>query len=178
MEVKVIRSRRRRRTVSARVVRGVMYVRAPVDIPEERLGEVIRDFQIRWERQRVKKELNSREDLEEIGQRLNERHFGGKIKVASIRYVTNQNKQFGSCNYRTGTIRLSHRLVGMPEWVRDYVIVHEMAHIIEPNHSKSFWELVSRYKLAERARGYLMAKGFEIEGDIQDSLAEEGDSED
>ena len=165
MKVKVIRSRRRRRTVSARVVGGVMYVRAPVDIPEERLGEVIEDFQIRWEKRKIKKELNSREDLEEIGQRLNKRHFGGKVKVASIRYVTNQHKQFGSCNYRSGTIRLSHRLAEMPEWVRDYVIVHEMAHIVEPNHSKSFWGLVSRYKLAERAKGYLMAKGFEIEGD-------------
>lgn len=154
-----------------------MYVRAPVDIPEGKLREVIEDFQIRWEKQRVKKELNSREDLEDIGQRLNKRYFGGKIKVASIKYVTNQNKQFGSCNYRRRTIRLSHRLAGMPEWVRDYVIVHEMAHIVEPNHNKSFWELVSRYGLAERARGYLLAQGFEMEGDIQDSLAEEGDSE-
>jgi predicted metal-dependent hydrolase len=50
----------------------------------------------------------------------------------------------------------------MPDWVRDYVLIHEMAHLIEPNHSKSFWDIVSRYELAERARGYLMAAGFEI----------------
>lgn len=178
MEVKVIRSRRRRRTVSSRVVGGVMYVRAPANMPEERLGEVIRDFQIRWEKQRVKRELNSREDLEEIGQRLNKKYFDGKIKIASIKYVTNQHKQFGSCNYRKRTIRLSHHLIKMPEWVRDYVIIHELAHIIEPNHSKSFWELVSRYKLTERAKGYLIAKGFEIEEDIQDAFAEEKNSED
>jgi hypothetical protein len=47
----------------------------------------------------------------------------------------------------------------MPEWVRKYVVIHEMAHLVEPNHSRAFWDIVSRYKLAERARGYLMAAG-------------------
>ena len=58
----------------------------------------------------------------------------------------------------------------MPEWVRDYVIVHELAHLIEPNHNGLFWDIVSRYKLAERARGYLMAVGSksEDERDIGD----------
>ena len=163
MEVKVIRSRRRKRTISARVEGGVMYIRAPMGLSRGKLEQVIENFKTRFERQRIKKELSSRDDLESIGQRLNKKYFGGKLKVSLIRYVTNQNKRFGSCNYRTGTIRLSHHLMGMPEWVRDYVIVHEMAHIIEPNHGKSFWKLVSRYKLAERARGYLIAKGMEME---------------
>lgn len=61
------------------------------------------------------------------------------------------------------SIRISHCLIQMPEWVRDYVILHEMAHLIEPNHSKSFWNIVSHYSLSERAKGYLIAKGFEIE---------------
>ena len=48
----------------------------------------------------------------------------------------------------------------MPDWVRDYVIVHEMAHLVEPNHGKDFHKLVDKYKLTERARGYLIAAGF------------------
>ncbi len=43
----------------------------------------------------------------------------------------------------------------MPDWVVDYVLLHELAHLVEPTHSSSFWALVDRYPQAERARGYL-----------------------
>ena len=79
--------------------------------------------------------------------------------------MTNQNSRFGSCTPEDATIRLSHRLATMPVWVRDYVLVHELAHLIEGNHGKRFWKLVNRYPLTERARGYLMAVGMEeLEG--------------
>ncbi|MGI8913207.1 MAG: M48 metallopeptidase family protein, partial [Chloroflexota bacterium] len=64
-------------------------------------------------------------------------------------------------------IRLSDRLAQVPDWVRDYVIVHELAHLLRADHSPAFWRLVQRYKLAERARGYLMALGLERgEGEV------------
>ena len=74
---------------------------------------------------------------------------------ASVRWVTNQNGRWGSCTPGDRTIRISDRIRGMPEWVVDYVLLHELVHLIVPSHSAEFWSLVGRYARAERARGYL-----------------------
>ena len=96
---------------------------------------------------------------------LSRRYLGGKLIPESVEYVTNQDRIHGSCSVRSGCIRLSHRLAKMPAWVRDYVLVHELAHLKVPNHSAAFWQLVNRFPLAERARGYLMAAGLEPPSD-------------
>lgn len=79
----------------------------------------------------------------------------------SIRWVSNQAHRWGSCTPTQGSIRLSDRMASFPDWVVDYVIVHELAHFVELGHTERFWELVSRYTLAERARGFLIAKAWE-----------------
>ncbi len=91
---------------------------------------------------------------------LSRRHFGRVLPISSVRYVTNQQKRFGSCTPSTGAIRISDRLSRVPDWVRDYVLVHELAHLIHADHSPEFWRLVYGYELAERARGFLMGMGF------------------
>ena len=93
----------------------------------------------------------------DLARALNKEYFDNKLKIESIEYATNQNSRFGCCNYRTAKIRISHKIGRMPNWVRKYVLIHEMAHLIQPNHSRAFWDIVCRYKLTERARGYLMA---------------------
>jgi len=161
MKVEVKRSKRRKRTISARLDGDIMYVYAPVDTPEKELHKIIKNFEKRFARRNLKRKLNKEDNLREVFNKLNKKYFDGKIKIKSIEYVTNQQKRCGSCNYKKKTIRISHYLAHTPEWVRDYVIIHEMAHILEPNHSKAFWDIVYRYKLAERARGFLIAKGME-----------------
>lgn len=130
-------------------------------MPEPTLQEIVNKFQKRFEKRKLRKELNLKENLLNVCSRLNKKYFEGKISVKSIEYVTDQSRKWGVCNSRNKAIRISHRLAAMPQWVRDYVVVHEMAHILQPNHSPDFWNLVERYELSERARGYLIAKGVE-----------------
>ena len=165
MEVKIIRSRRRRRTISARLVKDTLLVSAPLMLSQERLDKIVAGFKVKFEKKRLKQELDRKQNLVDIARQINEKYFQNKLKLNSIEYVTDQNSKYGCCNFRDGRIRISHKIGLMPEWVRDYVIVHEMARLIEPNHSSAFWDIVSRYKLAERARGYLMAAGIDKEED-------------
>ncbi|TDC33448.1 M48 family peptidase [Micromonospora sp. 15K316] len=81
--------------------------------------------------------------------------YGAQAVPASVRWVTNQNGRWGSCTPADRTIRISHRVQEMPDWVIDYVLLHELAHLIVPSHNAAFWALVARYPKSERARGYL-----------------------
>jgi len=163
--IKILRSKKRRRTVSARMVKDILIVRAPEYIPERRLQKVIAGLKARIERKQLKEELNKSENLVQRAKGFNLQYFENKLTINSIEYVTDQNSKFGCCNYRTGCIRISQRISAMPQWVRNYVIIHELAHLVVPDHSKAFWEIVYRYKLAERARGYLIAAGGLGEGE-------------
>ena len=160
MEIKVVRSKKRKKTISAREVDGVFVVQAPADMDDQDLQPIIENLHQREQKKQVKTDLDD-QALHRRAQELNREYFGGKLKWKSIKWVTNQNSRFGSCTPARGTIRLSHRLATMPTFVRDYVLVHELAHLLEANHGPKFWKLVNRYPKTERARGYLMAVGLE-----------------
>ena len=93
-------------------------------------------------------------ELSERAARLSELYFDGRARPTSVRWVTNQNTRWGSCTPSEGSIRLSHRLQ-MGEFVVDYVLVHELAHLLVPGHGPRFWRLLEAYPRTERARGYL-----------------------
>jgi predicted metal-dependent hydrolase len=158
--VHIIRSAQRRKTVSARLEDGVLVIRAPASISDKDLAPIIEGLKKRMGR-RNRRAPQTDELLEKRARELNRKYFDGRLHWTSVRYVTNQNSRFGSCTPDDGTIRLSDRLAAMPVWVRDYVLVHELAHLVEANHGSKFWKLVNRYPLTERARGYLMAVGLE-----------------
>jgi len=157
----ITRSPKRRRTVSAQLRGEALVVAAPAHISEKELQRIIEGFKKRFARREKKKELNKQEDLMTVALRLNKLYFKGALTPRSVAYVTNQTRKYGVCDCRTKAIRINHRLADMPVWVRDYVIVHELAHLAEPNHGQRFWALVNRYKYTERAKGYLLAKGME-----------------
>ena len=158
--IEVIRSARRRKGVSAELREGTLIVRAPAHLSDEELVPIIAKLQERLAR-RVRPVAESDAELEHRAQRLNKLYFEGKLRWQSICYVKNQGKRYGSCTSTRGTIRISDRVATLPEWVRDYVVMHEISHLVEANHGARFWQLVNRYPLTERARGYLMALDME-----------------
>ena len=161
--VEVIRSSRRKKTISGRLVGDdVVEIRAPAGLSDEELQPYIEKLLNRFRKQKERKKLSD-EDLERRAGRLNKKYFGGKLRWSSITWSTNQSSVFGSCTPSTGAIRISHQLADAPSWVLDYVLMHELAHLLERNHGKRFWDLVHRYPLAERAMGYLMAMGYREE---------------
>jgi predicted metal-dependent hydrolase len=65
-----------------------------------------------------------------------------QLRVASV-HVRNQRSRWGACSAR-GVITLNWRLIQMPAFVADYVILHELMHLRQPNHSRRFWREVAR----------------------------------
>lgn len=164
VELRIVRSAGRRKTVSARVVDGQILVQAPAAMSEAELEPIVEKLRRRLERRRLGQSLDD-QDLQRRALDLNRQYFGGTLTWQSITWVTNQDSRWGSCTSAEGTIRLSHRLATLPAWVRDYVILHELAHLLEANHGPRFWKLVNRYPRTERARGYLMALAGEAQED-------------
>jgi predicted metal-dependent hydrolase len=80
------------------------------------------------------------------------------LEVARVS-VRDQRTRWGSCG-RNGRICLNWRLVLMPDWVRDYVIVHELMHLRRMDHSPRFWRYVAEaYPRWREARAWLRANG-------------------
>ena len=97
--------------------------------------------------------------LEERARELGATYLDG-VEPASIRWATNQTKRWGSCTLATREIRISSRLRVAPPWVLDAVIVHELAHLLEPNHSPRFRVLEARYPRRHDADMFL--DGFHL----------------
>src|SRR5512147_2222922 len=154
-DVEVRRSKRRRRTVSAYRDGDRIVVMIPASLSRAEEAEWVETMVARLE----KSERRRRPTDEVLLQRalgLSDRYLGGLATPESVRWVENQKSRWGSCTPGDRTIRLSARLRGMPPWVIDYVLVHELAHLLEPGHDARFWAWVDRYPQAERAKGYLL----------------------
>lgn len=155
MEIEIVRSPRRRKTVSARPVDGVLRVSIPATMSKAEEDHWVRRMSERFARQATAASIDLPARARSLAGRF------GLPAPDAIRWVDNQTTRWGSCTSSTSTVRISSEVAGFPGWVLDYVIVHEMAHLVEPHHGPAFWELVGRYPLSERARGFLIAKSHD-----------------
>ncbi|WP_285551196.1 M48 metallopeptidase family protein [Actinoplanes regularis] len=155
--VEVRRSQRRRRTVSAYRDGERVVVLIPDRFSRAEETEWVERMLARLA---AREERLQHTDAELLlrARRLTMRYladYADLVVPQSVRWVTNQNGRWGSCTPDDATIRISHRIQEMPDWVIDYVLLHELAHLVVPSHNTRFWELVNRFPKAERARGYL-----------------------
>ncbi|MDQ3928773.1 MAG: M48 family metallopeptidase, partial [Chloroflexota bacterium] len=122
--VEIIRSHNRVKTASARLVDGRLVVRVPAGISPEEERELIDKLLPKVLKSQRTQQREHLPDLKKRAAELNKVHFGGKLRLNDIKWVSNQEKRYGSCTPSTATIRISDRIARMPPWVLDYVIMH------------------------------------------------------
>ena len=156
MEYEIIRSARR--TVAITVKQNRVILRAPYTFTDKQAEKIIRDHK-EWIEKKLleiekKGESIPKLDEAEISQlrKAARQYFKEKLdyfsEIMNLKYgkmsITGAKTRFGSCSSH-GNISFSYLLMLYPEPAREYVVVHELAHLIEMNHSKRFDAIVERY---------------------------------
>jgi predicted metal-dependent hydrolase len=172
-QVEVRRSARRRRTVSAYRDGERIVVLIPARFTAAEEQDWVTRMVARVDRPGRRRPTGDAALLRRARD-LSAQYLDAAASPASVRWVPPMRTRWASCTPADRTIRLSRRLQEMPTWVSDYVLVHELAHLLEPGHGPHFWRLVERYPRVERARGYLdgvsAAAGLAITDDLADDL--------
>ncbi|MGD9792335.1 MAG: M48 family metallopeptidase [Acidimicrobiia bacterium] len=150
LPVRVIRSAKRRRTIQARMVNGVLEVLIPGRATAADEAHYVETMRSKFARSHRAGAIDLEARAADLARRFS------LPTPSSIGWVSNMDHRWGSCTIVDRTIRISDRLVSVPTWVLDAVIMHELAHLVVPNHSDAFWALANRYPKMERARGYLI----------------------
>lgn len=157
--VEVRRSRRRSRTVTAYREGGRTIVAIPARFTRAQEREWVRRMLDRLATQEQRRRPSD-DQLVRRAAELSSRYLGGRAVPSSVRWSGNQGRRWGSCSVGDGSIRISDRLRGMPSWVTDYVLLHELTHLLHAGHGPEFWAELEAYPRTERARGFLEGYAF------------------
>lgn len=163
-EAEIRRSARRRKTVSARWEGDRVVLLVPAGTSTATARRYLLRLMPRLRAEQAERgALSPRrrdEYLQERARALSAQHLGGRVRPTSIRWVTNQNGRWGSTTPARGTIRVSHQLWDAPEYVVDYVVFHELCHLIESSHNQRFRGLEALYPHVETAQAFLTGLVF------------------
>lgn len=153
-DVEVRRSRRRTRTVSAFRENGRIIVAIPARFTRAQEREWVARMVVDLERKESRRKPSDAQ-LARRAAELSTRYLDGRAVPASVQWSSRQNRRWGSCTPLDRSIRLSTRLQGMPEWVVDYVLLHELVHLLHAGHDAEFWAELARFPDHERAKAFL-----------------------
>lgn len=157
-KVEVRRSKRAKRNVTAHRDNEKTVVTVPTRMARRDIADYVNELVTRLDDRDERS--TSQVLLEQRARRLSKQYltqdlFETHFVPVSIRWVTNQNARWGSCTPSEGTIRLSHRMIRMPAFVIDSVIIHELIHLLIADHSEAFYALMNKYPDQEKAKAYL-----------------------
>ncbi|MBN1660232.1 MAG: M48 family metallopeptidase [Anaerolineae bacterium] len=171
--VEIVRDGRLRTRIHWEWHGDTVRVRVPRGVRQADVDRHVADIVAEVKRRRAQVRARADADLEAVAREISRKYFGGEVKWHSIRWVGNMQKRLGSCTTggpTDGDIRISDKIRGWPDWVIEYVVAHELAHRVHPNHSAAFWEYLGRYPKTERARGFLQGVAFQSGEDAEEWL--------
>lgn len=156
--VRIVRSKRRKRNIAAYRQSGEIVVSVPFRTSRAEISQVLPELV-----ERViageKRARKSEEELEWRSRQLLGRYLPEfHERPASISW-RQMSERWGSCTTLDRTIRISDRLQSAPDYVLDYVLLHELIHLRTPGHGDDFYRFLRRYEEEQRAESYL--EGFE-----------------
>ena len=158
--VEVRRSSRRKRTVSAFYDGGTLVVAIPAHFSRAQESEWVEKMVAQVaDRKRRRRRTDS--ELMERSLQLSRAYLGGAAQPNSVAWVDNQNRRWGSCTIVDKAIRISSRIQNMPQYVQDYVLLHELTHLLHADHGPGFWALLAGYPQLDRAKGFLEGVDFQ-----------------
>lgn len=168
-EVEIRASAKRKKTGTAHWAGARIVVQIPVSLKGKARAQFVDELVERLLTQRPQIAAGD-VALEERARVLAELYNDG-VMASSVRWVSNQKSRWASCSPDTREIRVSSRLTQCPEWVIDCVLVHELAHLQEADHSADFYEIANRHPRQEECAlfldGYALGLGIAIqEGDV------------
>lgn len=152
--VRVVRSSKRTKTVSAAWREGRLQVNLPWGLSEQAEQDWV-DRMLTKVQANPASRPGANQDLLQRALRLARTHLDGEVQPTEVVWSTRQQHRWGSCTPSTGRIRISSELAEMPDWVLDAVIVHELTHLKHTGHTRAFHDMAGRYPRQTEAMAFL-----------------------
>ncbi|WP_022871188.1 M48 metallopeptidase family protein [Yaniella halotolerans] len=157
--VRLISSARRKKTISAKMHDGMIELSVPLRMRD---ADIVRSGTALISKLKSRQRQTPRSDSElySRAEHLARVWLGSEVMPTSVVWSDRQTTLWGSCTVATGAIRISTMLHGMPQWVIDGVLVHELAHLKYTDHGQEFRDFAARYPRMSEANAFLDGVSF------------------
>ena len=165
--VEVRRSSKRRKTIEAYRKGDTIIVAIPARMSKREEERVVAEMVSKLGKDDLRLTSN---ELMARALELNSLYLGNKATPITVEWSSRMERIWGSCTIEERAIRLSNRLDDAPPYALDYILLHELVHLIVAGHGPDFKALLAIYPELERAEGYLEGRQIRLEEDLEESI--------